>query len=349
MSAVFSPFSAEEVESIRSVVMVGQQSDDMLLANCTKRPIAETRAFIRRFKKTLLDPHTTPEEIAVAANQQYIPIITAARSKRNIHGTMSATKSMFNLAGTLGDPADSLPFKFRSKVSRDESDSEQNVPRQSLPTRSRSVQNGLNVEFEEKKKHVSKIEVIPPFDCHFPHSCKTIEDVEPGLAAVLRTSTGPSIICRVLAVKENDGNPLALVAFFQQDIKPCYVPLHHLVMLKHGADADLADGSLTVDAVLKRIMVQAQSAVLVSDDLEDLENDASIAPGHRKAIIFQALACAAQLQLLSFICSWEVPLAKQAVMFEEVGKMTQAKFRSTEEINARCRVLISQILEYLKN
>ena len=342
MSSVFLPFTSEEVESIKSVVMLNQQSDDMLLSNSTRRPLAETRAFIRRFKKFLVDQHTSSEELANMGNQQYVAIITAARAKRKV---MSSAHSMMNLSLPFTNPSDSLPLKFRTKFSKLDSETDSSQPRPSLPTRSRSVF-ALNQELEQQKAKKSKIPIFPAIDFQFPHGCKSPDDITPGdLAAVMKTKSGPPIIGRVIALKEINGAPHALVTFFLEEITPSYLPLNHLVMLKHEYQSlDIKENEkLTVDAVLKRIIGQAQSIVLVNDEMEQIESDDKL----RKNILFQALSCSANLQLLAFVANWQVPEDKMLVILKEVRKMAQPKYKSTEEINNRCNELIMKILQHI--
>lgn len=351
MSSIFQAFTPEEVESIRSVVIIGQQSDDMLLTNCTRRPLAETRAFIRRFKKSLQDPHATSMDISEMANQQYVAIITAARAKKNMHPqTMSSAHSMMNLALPFANPMEALPLKFRAKFSRLESDQEQQHPKPAIPTRSRSVSNGLNQEAEGKSQIKINIPVVPSVDFKFPHAVRDPNEITPGdLAAVIKNRGGPTIICRVIALKVIDGLPHALVAFFLNEIGPCYVPLHHLVMLREEADSsDMTEQVYTVDKLLKKIMVHAQSVVLGNEEVPELEADSTISHEQRKNILFQTLACAAQLQLLSFIESWEIPEPKQEIILREVEKMCQAKFKSTEETNQRCKDILNKIISHVK-
>ncbi|EAX89164.1 hypothetical protein TVAG_229860 [Trichomonas vaginalis G3] len=348
MSSVFQSFTADEVESIKSVFMIGQQSNDMLLKNCSRRPLAEIRAFIKRFKKYLTDGTTSSEEIAKMANQQYVAIITMARAKRNIHQqTMSSAHSMTNLSLPFTNPQDSLPLKFRTKFSRLDADKETPPQKPLLTTRSRSVANGLGSELLPNK---TRIDVIPPIDINFPHACRSPDEIIPGdLAAVLKSKSGPTIICRVIALKEFDSKPHALVAFFLQDFKPCWVPLHHLVMLKHEADTDLEkkEEDLTVDTILKKIMVRAQSIVLANNDFDEPEAGNITQQQQSKNILFQALACAAQLQLISFGATWEIPDEKFQKIMREVNKLSQPRFKSTSEVNARCMELIEKILAYI--
>ncbi|EAX72666.1 hypothetical protein TVAG_604140, partial [Trichomonas vaginalis G3] len=210
--SIFQAFTPEEVESIRSVVMIGHQNDEMLLTNCTRRPIQETRAFIKRFKKYLMYPQTPSSEIADMANKQYVAIITAARAKNKMHPqSLSSAHSMVNLALPLSTSKDSLPLKFRVKFGRFDNENEINFPKPPIPTRSRSVSNDLNREIDEPPLKRIDIPVIPPSNFKFPHAVRNPEEVTPGeLAAVLKNTDGPTIICRVIALKTINDTPHAL-------------------------------------------------------------------------------------------------------------------------------------------
>ncbi|EAY00692.1 hypothetical protein TVAG_189080 [Trichomonas vaginalis G3] len=351
MSSIFQAFTLEEVESIRSVVLIGQQNDDMLLTNCTHRPLSEAQAFIKRFKKNLLDIHVESQEISDMANQQYVAIITAARAKKSMHANnLSSTNSIANLTLPFANAIDSLPLKFRMKFSKIETETEASSPKPPIPTRSKSVTNGMNKEIEVKPVPKIQIPVIPPSDFKFLHSVKDASEITPGdLAAVLKNREGPTIICRVIALKTINGIPHALVASFLNEIGPCYFPLHHLVMLRSEADTfEPGAQILTVDKLVKKIMLRAQSVVLAIEDIPGMKSGNSIKPELRKNMLYQTLACAAQLQLLNFIASWEIPESKMEILLREVEKMFQAKFKSTEETNLRCQTIFGQILEHVK-
>ena len=90
-------------------------------------------------------------------------------------------------------------------------------------------------------------------------------------------------------------------------------------------------------------MEQAQSIVLINDDIQDIESDDKL----RRNIVSQSIACASQLQLLAFVGSWEIPQDKVMIMLREVDKMSQPKYASTSLINQRCDELIMKILKYL--
>lgn len=140
---MLAPFTNDEVESIRSIVLLGQQQNEMLLENCSTRPLQQTKSFIRRFKRLLLDNQTTISEITKAANEQYVAIIAGMRIKRSTNRMTNAT-SVANLAEPILRIPQTIPRKFRPKFILDEEALENANPSLSrMPTRSRSISDGL--------------------------------------------------------------------------------------------------------------------------------------------------------------------------------------------------------------
>lgn len=160
---MFMPFTNDEVESIRSIVLVGQQNNDMLLSNCSSRPILQTKSFIQRFKRLLLDSQSSVTDITKSANEQYVAIIAGVRVKKNakLNSIPSAT-SVANLSSSLLKIPRTFPHKFYSKFARYDDDEEivntktKNLP-PPLPTRSRSISDGLsNYDQPSKSNQSSK-------------------------------------------------------------------------------------------------------------------------------------------------------------------------------------------------
>jgi hypothetical protein len=188
---LFAPFTADEVEGIRSLVLIGQQQDDMLLLNCSPRPLPETRSFIQRFRSLLLDSTTPTSEITKSANEQYVAIIAGVDVKRaNRQARITSAASMANLTSPL---MQTMPFKFRLKYARLESELDQPPP---PPTRSRSVCEGLVLP----DAVVTSEEAAPAP----PPARRTFRGAEANaavlalgtLAALLREGGGPGTFCR---------------------------------------------------------------------------------------------------------------------------------------------------------
>lgn len=144
---MFMPFTNDEIESIRSIVLLGQQNNDMLLSNCSTRPIVQTRSFIQRFKRLLLDTQTSVKDITKSANEQYVAIIAGVRFKKlSKNNHLPNATSVANLSSPLLKIPRSVPHKFFSKFAKydDEAVSTtQNLP-PPIPTRSRSISDGLS-------------------------------------------------------------------------------------------------------------------------------------------------------------------------------------------------------------
>ncbi|OHT07651.1 hypothetical protein TRFO_24152 [Tritrichomonas foetus] len=347
---MFAAFTEDEVESIRSIVLLGQQQDDMLISNCSTRPILQTRSFIRRFKRQLLDSNVTIKEITNTANEQYVAIIAGVRVKKNSRQShLPSASSVMNLASPFFQPTNSLPFKFRSKYARPESAQDTPSLPPPLPTRSRSVMEGLArpdpVSFHPQ---ALKFNVIPPLQKLFPRACKNVSELKPGtLAALLSNNGGPAIICRVLGSRPINGVPHLLVSFFQADLTPAYVMPQHLVILPpypRHSKLVLPD-PLTVDTLLERMM-QTSQVIIMENEIQPQSNDPHILQQHRD-LMFRTLTCAAQLLFLDFAANFKVPKERLKLILDSIELMSPAKYMSSKIINNRCRDLIAQIISDL--
>ncbi|OHS96434.1 hypothetical protein TRFO_37418 [Tritrichomonas foetus] len=293
---VFAPFTNDEVESIRSIVLLGQQQNDMLLSNCSNRPILQTRSFIRRFKRLLLDSQTSISDITSTANEQYVAIIAGMRVKKNSRNSLMVnTTSVSNLALSLYQSVESVPFKFRVKYGKVEPDTSASALPPPLPTRSRSVSEGLvlldpgqpsqypsrqptpvpssNTFNDLSQNEKMKYPILPPLTKTFPRACKNVSELPPGtLAALLSNNGGPAIICRVLAHRNIQNVNYLLVSFFQSDISPSYVQPHHLVKLPPYMRTNklILPDPLTVDELLERMMQTAQ-VIIMDNEIQPIE------------------------------------------------------------------------------
>jgi hypothetical protein len=219
---MFAPFTLDEVESICSIVLIDQQNDDMLVSNCSSRPIAQTRSFIRRFKNLLLDSAVPIAEITKSANEQYVAIIAGVKVKRgNKQPRLSNATSVVNLSSSLMKTA---PFKFRIKYARTEATLDQPpVASPRSPTRSRSICEGLALP--DRSPQNSRTTTSRP-----------------------KWATSPRFSGR----KPIHGTDHFLVAFFRPDIWPCYVRSHQIVVFGRQPKARIPDQPVfvTIDALL---------------------------------------------------------------------------------------------------
>ena len=372
---MFAPFTNDEVESIRSIVLLGQQKDDMLLSNCSKRPILQTRSFIRRFKRDLLDTQVKINEITNSANEQYVAIIAGVRLKRNNNNRMTNATSVTNLASPIFQSVESVPYKFRSKFVKFEPEIEVSTLPPPLPTRSKSVSENLGSLQDNQTRSPAPIpmptkapqpkptvnivrpqqpivkthfQILPPLQAIFPRACKNASELKPGtLATLLSDNGGPAIICRVLGQRVINGTIYLLISFFQSDFAPSYVQPHHLMILPPYPRYNklVLPNPLTIDALLERIIQTAQ--VIVIDNIMQPQDSDPVAIQRHRELILRILSCAAHLVFLDFAASYVVSKDKLKTILKAIGLMNPIKYVSNKPIHARCIDLIDQILSCL--
>ena len=348
---MFASFTENEVEGIRSIVLAGEHQDEMLLSNCSSRPIIQTKSFIRRFKRQLLDPQVSIKDITNFANEQYVAIIAGVRVKKSMRTNhLSSTNSVMNLSSPFLQQTGSLPFKFRSKYGHSETPPKISPYSPPLPTLSRSVSEGLTTRADPSYmyKQPLKFRVIPPLQKIFPRSCKNVSELPPGtLAALLSNNGGPAIICRVLGSRAIHGIPHLLVSFFQADLPPAYVMPQHLVILPPYPKYSklVLPDPLSVDTLLERMM-QTSQVIIMENEIQPQSNDPVILQQHRD-LMFRTLACAAQLIFLNIAANYKVPKDRLRLILDSVELMSPAKYSSSKIINNRCKELIRQIISDL--
>lgn len=338
---MFAPFTVDEVEGIRSVVQLEQQRSEMLLANCTSRPLPQVKSFVRRFKHSLLNSGIPARDIAAAANEQYISILAGARVKKGAAKTLRSTVSMSNLASPLYQSAGSLPLKFRAKYGRpaDAPPPEAEGAARRQLTRSKSISDGLARVAPPPPPPPPQIPLIPPLVRPLLRAFRDAGDVRiGGIAALMSGFGGATFVCRVLGAKRILGVPHLLVSFFQPDIKPCYVQPQNLIRLPErlaGACLDLPR-TVSVDAILEQLMQTSHFAVS--------EVPPGVNPLVHKFVQFKSISLAAQLILLEFVANHRIPPAKLATILRSFPQFNPNKFASTEAIRSRCDALIQKIM-----
>jgi hypothetical protein len=310
---MFAPFTRGEVESIRSIVLVGQHKDDMLLANCSSRPVAQTRSFIRRFKSLLLDTEVAIPDLTRSANEQYLAIIAGVRVKRTTDQLkMTNATSMCNLSFNQ-----TVPLKVRVRFNR--TDTEPEPPPRSLPTRSRSVAQGLVLPDK-----LPDVQIPPTIKFH------------PGQLASI--SSNPPAHGRILGFKSINGRPHAYVAFFRTDRKPSYVETSLLKPLPEQKSQQEA----TVDSLLECWVRECYALVL--EMCPAVPNDPEAQ--QRSTVVFQrTLACAVQMSLLNFVAHYRAPPDKVGLMLQAIFTIHPPKFTSSAIVDTRTKELVKGIVE----
>jgi hypothetical protein len=330
---MFAPFTRDEVESIRSIVLINQQHDDMLVSNCSTRPITQTRSFIRRFKNLLLDSSVTVPEITKSANEQYVSIIAGVRMKRNRQSRLANTTSVANLASSF---MQTVPFKFRIKYARAETEIEQQTALPPpLPTRSRSVAEGLTLS----PKH-EPIPVLPPIAPKFDRGATSPQNAPPGtLAAVFRESDAPATFCRILGKKAIQGTDHLLVGFFQPEMRPCYVRPQQLVVFISRSRPKDWPNPITIDALLDYWIRANQSWIHSIQE--------PLPGGPLNPLLVRALTYAIHLSFLNFAANYVVPRDKLLMLLGLISKLNPLKYNSSKIISERSMAKIEDILASL--
>ena len=334
---MFAPFTHDEVESVRSIVRLDQQKNDMLLSNCSSRPLPQIRSFIRRFKRSLLDMQTPTSDIVISANEQYVNIIAGVKTKRNGRYT---SKSVPNLTNNFLTTINAFPLKFRAKYMK----SEENEETAKAGSSSKSTSDGLNL-LAENERQQQRIPIIPYIKIKFPKACKNAKELNIGSLAALPSENEPVFVCRVIGSKIIKGIEYILVSFFQPDMNPCYVLPQNLIKLLPINEADnfMLPNTVSVDNILERLM---QASYFIINLIQLQSNDLNTQKKHR-FIQFKTLSCASQLIFLDYVANYKIPKEKIDIIIDSFPKISPLKYGSSEAICNRCTKLICNIISKL--
>lgn len=342
---MFAPFTIDEIESIRSIVQLEQQKNDMLLSNCSNRPLPQIRSFIRRFKRSLLDSAVTSKDITSSANEQYVGILAGIHVKKNPTKVMKSTISVSNLASPLYKNIGTLPLKFRSKYGKSyEGEPKEEEINNKRMTRSRSISDGMSFLQVNNVVHENNptIPLIPPLEKKLLKSYKDVSEIKIGsIAALMSNLNGTTFVCRILGTKKILGVSHLLVSFFQPDIKPCYVQPQNLIKLPDkltSAHLELPK-VVNVDEILEKLMQTSHYAV---NEIPSNNNQFV-----HKYVQFKSISIAAQLILLEFIANNKIPPEKLKIILDSFPQFNPNKFSSTEVICDRCKALLQIIISSL--
>lgn len=353
---MFPSFTSAEVEQIRYVVIIGHHDNEQLLLNSTSRPLVQTKGFIRRFKRYLLDSQYSCSEIAEMANIQYSSIINSMRSKTSALGTKSSknlkmSTKITNRQVFINSQPFSVPYRFKSKFVHISPPNESTIYTRSNETQPKS----------DSESTITSIPIIPPSSFHFSKAYKSIADVHPGQIAVyVLEQFSPPIFCRILAVRKINEEDYLLVSFFLKGLSPCYIIPQDLVpvFIHHTDNKNII--SVSVDYVLEQIITTAQSQIYEEMTLQQYQissqsqNQQSSTPfvtseQVRSTIFNNLFICCSHLLLLSFASNWTIPPEKLEKLLNALSKINGTQFQSTKIIFDRCMNLIQKILGYALN
>jgi hypothetical protein len=179
------------------------------------------------------------------------------------------------------------------------------------------------------------------------------------LAAVLHPQLGPAHVCRVLGRRLQNGTENFLVAFFQAEHSPCFVPREFLFQLDYDAAFSLDDDAefkslleredFSVDVLLEKIFSAGQ--VLAINQAEvlfppDQVQQAAIKPTAEQVqqTMFQCVTCAALL-VVSYVASrCVIPEEKLRIVIDTIFKTNPPKFASTQLILMQAQQSLTDLL-----
>ena len=275
---MFSAFTPEEVDSIRSVVFVGQYDNEDLLLNSTSRPLNQTRAFIRRFKRYLLDLQYNSLEIVNMANQQYISIIKTIRSKKsnqNSQITSNLKNSILDSQLSSTFVLNSVPIKFRSKLIHETQNSPTIQPSPSSSSSQTIVSSNTKTQHKyynpSQFQNQNVIPYLPVSPYKHPRALSSINIPAGSLAAIFRSPSEPPVVCRILGARKINGYDYLLVSFFQKGVIPCYVPPQSIIPIISNYFENNCPVHFSVDIILEHIMKIAQ--YLIIQNAENIQSN----------------------------------------------------------------------------
>ncbi|OHT13161.1 hypothetical protein TRFO_16830 [Tritrichomonas foetus] len=196
------------------------------------------------------------------------------------------------------------------------------------------------------------------------HQKNRVEPEIGSLAAVLHPSLGPAHVCRVLGQKNQNRAHCYLVAFFQSEYSPCFVPSEYLFQLKSNIGfplgneeefrKEMANEEVSVDFLLERIFSSAQNLVINHAEVlfpPDKLEDANFKPEPQQVqqIMFQCVSCAALLLVCYVSCEWQISPNKLNTILSTIMKTNPSKFASTQNIMNKIQESLLRLLSMIEN
>jgi hypothetical protein len=179
------------------------------------------------------------------------------------------------------------------------------------------------------------------------------------LAAVLHPQLGPAHVCRVLGRRLQNGTENFLVAFFQAEHSPCFVPGEFLFRLQSDVVFPLEDEAefrraletedVSVDLLIEKIFSAGQVlAINHADGLfpADQVQQAEVTPTSVQVqqTMFQCVTCATLL-VASYVASRHViPEGKLRMIIDTIFQTNPPKFASTQSVMTQVRELLTNLL-----
>jgi hypothetical protein len=315
------PFTAEEVSTLRELVLREEGPTHASLSQVSTRSPSHLHTLLRRHSALFANPDTPLSALVSALNEEPRRGLRHAPAKP--------------IPPIVPPAAPAIPPKFRGKPITPTTPVSFPAQLRSIPIRPRYAPSSL-----------------PPRN-RAPEAPPSIG----AIAALLYPDLGPAQVCRILGETAHSDGKRFLVAFFQPGQSPCYVPGEYLFRLEpqmafplqneREFEAHLAAEAVTVDWLLEKIFSAAQNVALNSFLFPADQVAASAvvpSPQHVQQLMFQCVSCAALLIICYVTGKWEFPKEKVAPILATVLKSSPAKFPSTQTIMAQTEEKLHALL-----
>jgi hypothetical protein len=338
------PFTEDEATLLRDLIIRQETPSDVDLSQLGDRPVAEYRAAVQRWLAQIVDPQITLAELVALLNQPPTPL---QRSPRHAPPPIQPPQTLRSEPIVSAGPI-ALPPKFRGK-------SMPKTPTAPMPAQGSFVAAPQLISIPILPRFASS-----PATVTRPRASRMSPHVG-SLAAVLHPSLGPAHVCRVLGKCIQNENECFLVAFFQPEYSPCYVPSDYLFQLQPHigfplCDEEegefqrvLAEDNICIDWLLERIFSSAQNlAISLAETFfpPDRLQSAGVKPNQEQIqqFMFQCVSCAALLIVCYVTGKWKIPEEKSKLIITTILKTSPVKFVSTQAIMARAETYLGTLV-----
>ena len=341
------PFADEEASAIRELLLRSSTPSDIEIAKVTSRPVADIQQIMARLQKPLTDTSIPVPELTKLINDLKLRNV---RLPPRIEPPPVPAEPPIHSANSFV-----IPPKFRGKAMA-------KTPTVSAHPQFAQFSNQPMVQAQTTQL-LSILPILPRYASSPPeisrHKDKHVAPKIGSLAAVLYPTLGHAHVCRVLGSCIQNDTECFLVAFFQSEHSPCYVPGEYLFQLPSHIGFPLGDeeefkrqmegDDVNVDWLLERIFSAAQNLVINSAEVlfpMEVTKDAAVQPNAQQVqqLMFQCVSCAALL-IVSYVAGqWKIPEAKLALIMSTILKTSAFKYESSRAIMGHVEAALTQLL-----
>ena len=339
------PFTEEEALSLRNLVAKTSTPSDAEISSVTTRPVADIRQIIRRLQKPLIDASIGITDLTNTINACKLRNV---RLPPRIEPPAVPVEQTIHSANSLA-----IPPKFRGKSMAKTPTTSTHPQFTSLPSRQPAGQ---------QLTQLLSIPILPKYASSPPGISEHRSHAPPkigSLAAVLYPHLEHAHVCRVLGSCLQNDTECFLVAFFQSEHSPCYVPGEYLFQLQSHVGFPFGDeeefrknmesGQMSVDWLLETIFSSAQNLVINSAEIlfppEQL-SESKVKPSAQQVqqLMFQCVFCAALLVVCYVAGQWDIPEHKLGLILSTILKANTTRFETTRNAMSEVEVLLTNLL-----